>query len=148
MNAADVTAYVAAIALAGAAAWFSIRGMVVLFPGSPMSVVEMAVAMESAKLVTAGWLASRWRVTLWLWRLVLMVLVAGLAVINATGVYAQLVAAHVAERGNASAALETQTATLDAEISVQQHTTSWCSALPSRKTWRPPPSASEESACR
>ena len=32
---ADVTAYVAAIALAGAAAWFSIRGMVVLFPGAP-----------------------------------------------------------------------------------------------------------------
>jgi hypothetical protein len=38
-NVADVTAYVAAIVLAGAAAWFSIRGMVVLFPaaGSAMS---------------------------------------------------------------------------------------------------------------
>src|SRR6266436_7132155 len=34
-NVADVTAYVAAIGLAGAAAWFSIRGMVVLFPGRP-----------------------------------------------------------------------------------------------------------------
>src|SRR5260370_14731651 len=51
---ADVAAYAAAIALAGAAAWFSISGMVVLFPGSPMSVIAMAVAMESAKLVTAG----------------------------------------------------------------------------------------------
>jgi hypothetical protein len=38
-NVADVTAYVAAIVLAGAAAWFSICGMVVLFPaaGSAMS---------------------------------------------------------------------------------------------------------------
>jgi len=62
-NVADVTAYVAAIALAGAAAWFSIRGMVVLFPGAPMSVVGMAIAMEGAKLVTAGWLARRWRAT-------------------------------------------------------------------------------------
>lgn len=122
MNAADVTAYVAAIALAGAAAWFSIRGMVVLFPGSPMSVVGMAVAMESAKLVTAGWLARRWSATAWVWRAVLVVLVAGLAIINAAGVYAQLVAAHVGERGNASVVLETQTATLDAKISVQQHT--------------------------
>jgi hypothetical protein len=51
---AEVAAYTAAIALAGAAAWFSISGMVVLFPGSPMSVIAMAVAMESAKLVTAG----------------------------------------------------------------------------------------------
>jgi hypothetical protein len=62
-----VTAYIAAIAL-GAAAWFGIRGMAVLFPGSPMSVAGMAIDMESAKLVTAGWLAKRWRVTAWLWR--------------------------------------------------------------------------------
>jgi hypothetical protein len=33
----DIAAYIAAIALASAAAWFSIRGMVVLFPGSPLS---------------------------------------------------------------------------------------------------------------
>jgi len=53
--------------------------------------------MEAAKLVTAGWLARRWRATAWLWRLVLVVLVALLALINAAGVYAQLVAAHVGE---------------------------------------------------
>ena len=108
-NVADVAAYVAAIALAGAAAWFSIRGMVVLFPGAPVSVVGMAIAMEGAKLVTAGWLARRWRVTAWVWRLVLAGLVAGLAIINAAGVYAQLVAAHVGERGLAQSAIETQT---------------------------------------
>src|SRR5258706_4016849 len=57
--AVDLIAYTAAVALAGAAAWFSIRGMTVLFPGSPMSVIVMAVSMEAAKLVTAGWLARR-----------------------------------------------------------------------------------------
>ena len=66
-QAIDVTAYVAAIALAGAAAWFSIRGMVVLFPGSPLSVIGMSIAMEGAKLVTAAWLARRWRATAWMW---------------------------------------------------------------------------------
>jgi len=120
-HAADVTAYIAAIGLAGAAAWFSIRGMVVLFPGSPMSVIGMAVAMECAKLVTAGWLARRWRATAWVWRLVLAVLVAGLAVINAAGVYAQLVAAHVGDRGAATSALETQDAALAARIEVAAH---------------------------
>lgn len=114
----DVLAYVAAVALAGAAAWFSIRGMVVLFPGSPVSVIAMACAMEGAKLVTAGWLARHWRATAWLWRGVLVVLVAGLAVINAAGVYAQLVAAHVGERGAAQSAVETQDATLAARIEV------------------------------
>src|SRR5258708_4403662 len=51
----DVAAYVAAIVLAGAAAFFSIKGMVVLFPGASLAVVVMAFAMEGAKLVTAGW---------------------------------------------------------------------------------------------
>jgi hypothetical protein len=48
-NAADVAAYIAATALAGAAAWFSIRGMVVLFPGSPLSAIGVAVAMEKRR---------------------------------------------------------------------------------------------------
>ena len=68
----DVLPYIAAIALAGAAAWFSIRGTVVLFPGSPMAIIAMACAMEAAKLVTAGWLARRWRATAWIWRLLLV----------------------------------------------------------------------------
>ncbi len=77
--------------------------------------------MEAAKLVTAGWLARRWRATAWLWRLVLVVLVALLALINAAGVYAQLVAAHVGEHAVAVANVETQDATLAAKIDVQAH---------------------------
>jgi biotin transporter BioY len=71
--------------------------------------------------VTAGWLARRWRATAPVWRLALVVLVAGLAVIKAAGVYAQLVAAHVGERGAATSAIETQDATLGARIEVATH---------------------------
>jgi hypothetical protein len=83
-----------------------------------LAVVVMASAMEGAKLVTAGWLAYRWRVAAPVWRLILAVLVAGLAVINATGVYAQLVAAHVGERGLATSAIEMQDAALAARVEV------------------------------
>jgi hypothetical protein len=62
----DVDPYVAAIVLAGVAAFFSIKGMVVQFPGASLAVVVMAFAMEGAKLV-AGWLAQRWRVTAPVW---------------------------------------------------------------------------------
>src|SRR5262249_22967702 len=102
-------------------AWLIIRGMVVLFSGSPMSVIGMAVAMESSKLVTAEWLARRWRVTAWVWRFVLAALVVGLAFINAAGIYAQLVEAHVGERGAIAAAIETQDATLAARIEAAAH---------------------------
>jgi hypothetical protein len=117
----DVAAYAAAIALAAVAAVFSIRGMVVLFPGAASTVVAMAGTMEAAKLLTAGWLASRWHVTPWLARLTLVTLIAGLAVINAAGVYAQLVAAHVGLRGEAAFAQQVHDAELAAKIDVQAH---------------------------
>jgi hypothetical protein len=120
-GALDVAAYTAAVALAGAAAFFSIKGMVVIFPGSPVPVVCMAIAMEAAKLITAGWLARRWSATMWFWRYSLVVLVVGLAVINATGVFAQLVSAHVGERGAATSRLEERNADIDAKIDVQAH---------------------------
>jgi cytolysin (calcineurin-like family phosphatase) len=50
------------------------------------------------------------------------VLVAGLAVINATGVYAQLVAARVGEPGPATSALEIQDAALAARVELAAHT--------------------------
>ena len=43
----NVAAYAAAIALAGVAAVFSIRGMVVLFPGAPSTVAAMAATLRT-----------------------------------------------------------------------------------------------------
>jgi hypothetical protein len=48
--------------------------------------------------------------------------VAGLAVINAAGVYVQLVAAHVGERATARSAIDTQDAALAARIKLATHT--------------------------
>ncbi len=118
---ADIAAYGAAIGLATVAAWFSIKGMVVLFPGAPLAVVGMAVAMEISKLVTAGWLARRWRATAWCWRFALMAFVLGLAVINGAGVFSQLVAAHVGERGAAMAGFEIRDAEIASRIEVATH---------------------------
>jgi hypothetical protein len=117
----DVAAYTAALALASAAAFFSIKGMVVLFPGAPVAVVAMSTTMEAAKLVSAGWLARRWRTTAAVWRVTLVALVAGLAVINATGVYAQLVVAHFGDRMAATRAIQTKATTIAVRIDAQTH---------------------------
>jgi hypothetical protein len=111
-------AYVAAVALAGTAAYF-IRGMIVLFPGAPAAIVAMATAMEGAKLVTVRWLARHWQSTGYVARTVLVTLVAGLAIINAAGVYSQLVAAHLADRVAATASAESEAARFGARIEVQ-----------------------------
>jgi hypothetical protein len=124
-------AYMAAIGLAGVAGYFSICGMLVLFPGLTVldrmagaraAIVVMAIAMEIAKLVTVGFLARHWRRIDRLWRIVLLVLVAGLEVINAAGVYSQLVAAHFSHRVATISSVEIQTATTGAMIEVQSNT--------------------------
>jgi hypothetical protein len=94
--AVDVAAYVSAISLAGVAAYLSISGLVVMFPGDPAAVAAVAATMEAAKLITAGWLARHWRSTSWLLRVVLVALLVNLAIVNAAGVYGRLVEAHVA----------------------------------------------------
>jgi hypothetical protein len=118
----NVLAYVVAVALAGIAAYFSIRGMIVLFPGAPTAIVVMGVAMEAAKLVTVAFLAHQWRLLGRLSRAVLVTLVAGLAAINAAGVYSQLVAAHFGDRIAATSAVETEASTLAAKTEVQTQT--------------------------
>jgi hypothetical protein len=118
----NVLAYAVAVSLAGIAAYFSIRGMIVLFPGAPAAIVVMGVAMEAAKLVTVAFLAHQWRLLGGLSRAVLVTLVAGLAAINAAGVYSQLVAAHFGERVAATSAVETEAAALAARTEVQTQT--------------------------
>jgi hypothetical protein len=118
----NALAYLIAIALASIAAYFSINGMTVLFPGAPTPIVVMGIVMESAKLVTVAFLAHQWRTLAWLSRIVLVMLVAGLAAINAAGVYSQLVAAHFGDRGTATSAAETEAATLAAKTEVQTQT--------------------------
>jgi hypothetical protein len=118
----DVAAYIVAVALAGATAYFSIHGMVTLFPDMAGAVTVLAIAMEAGKVVTAAVLGSRWHVTPWTWRIILMALIAGLALINAAGVASQLVAAHVGERGRVQSSLAGQKEALDARIAGQTHT--------------------------
>jgi hypothetical protein len=114
-------AYLVAVALASIAAYFSISGMTVLFPGAPMAIIVMGVVMETAKLITVAFLAHQWRQLGWLSRLVLIVLVTGLASINAAGVYSQLVAAHFGDR-SATSAVETEAAAVAAKTELQTQT--------------------------
>lgn len=91
----NAVAQVASVALAGVAAFFSVTGMVEVFPGAPVAVLALAASMEVGKLIIAGWLAANWRVAGRKIRTVLVALLTGLVLINATGVFGKLVEAHV-----------------------------------------------------
>ena len=112
-------ALVAALALATVAAYFSVAGMAEIFPGAPVAVMVLAATMEAGKLVIAGWLAAHWRRTNWKMRSVMMALVAGLALINAAGVFGKLVEAHVSVAATSRSGVTERLEALDARVTAQ-----------------------------
>jgi len=112
-------ALVAALALATVAAYFSVAGMAEIFPGDPVAVMVLAGTMEAGKLVIAGWLAAHWRRTNWKMRTVLVALVAGLALINAAGVFGKLVEAHVSVAATSRSGVTERIEALDARVKAQ-----------------------------
>ena len=50
-----------ALSLSAIAAYFSIIGLSTIFPGSIVSIVVMAVALEVAKIVVAVWTHQNWK---------------------------------------------------------------------------------------
>lgn len=118
-RAGGAVALTAGIALAAVAAYFSVTGMAEIFPGAPVAVMVLAATMEAGKLVIAGWLAAHWRRVGWNTRSVLVALVAGLAVINAAGVFGKLVEAHVSVAASARSSVAERIEALDARLMAQ-----------------------------
>ena len=112
-------ALVAALALATVAAYFSVAGMAEIFPGDPVAVMVLAATMEAGKLVIAGWLAAHWRRTNLKMRTVMVALVAGLALINAAGVFGKLVEAHVSVAASSRSGVTERIEALDARVRAQ-----------------------------
>lgn len=121
-RASGAFALVAALALATVAAYFSVTGMAEIFPGAPVAVMVLAATMEAGKLVIAGWLAAHWRRVGWKMRSVMVALVAGLALINAAGVFGKLVEAHVSVAASARSSVTERIETLDARVTAQSAT--------------------------
>jgi hypothetical protein len=112
-------ALLAALALASVAAYFSVSGMAEIFPGAPVAVMVLAATMEAGKLVMAGWLAAHWRRVQWTMRTVMVALIAGLALINAAGVFGKLVEAHVSAAASARSGVTERIEALDARVTAQ-----------------------------
>jgi hypothetical protein len=118
-RASGAVALAAAIALATVAAYFSVAGMAEIFPGAPVAVMVLAATMEAGKLVIAGWLAAHWPRVEWKMRAVMIALVAGLALINAAGVFGKLVEAHVSVAASARSGVTERIEALDARVTAQ-----------------------------
>ena len=77
----------AALAVAGCAAFFSVTGLALLFSGASLAVMVMGTSLEIAKLVSASYLHQYWDTTNKLLRTYLLLGVLILVIITSAGIF-------------------------------------------------------------
>jgi len=83
-----------ALFVAGCAAFFSIKGLIVLFSGSALAIGIMASSLEVGKLVAASFLHARWKKINLLLKLYLCIAVFVLMCITSLGIFGFLTGAY------------------------------------------------------
>ena len=83
-----------ALFVAGCAAFFSIKGLIVLFSGSALAVGIMASALELGKLVAASFLHTNWKNIRFLLRAYLCAAVIVLMCVTSLGIFGFLTGAY------------------------------------------------------
>lgn len=85
----------AAFSITAVAGYFSILGLMAIFPGSPLAVAAMGGSLELAKLVTASWVYRNWKTANKLLRSYFIIAIAVLSFITSMGVFGYLSKSHI-----------------------------------------------------
>jgi hypothetical protein len=108
-----------ALFISSVAAWFSIAGLIAIFPGAPVAVGVMGSALEVGKLVAASWIYRFWKKTNFLMKTYFIVAVAVLSFITSIGIFGYLTRAYVEGTEGLDANSE-QIYLLDEQIQVER----------------------------
>jgi len=113
-------AFLAGFALSGTAAYYSIIGLMAIFPGAKIPIVVMGVALEFAKLVAASWIYRNWRKSPKLIKGYMTAAVAVLMFITSMGIFGFLSKSHLDHSLTVGAETTAQIQTLDSQIAAEQ----------------------------
>lgn len=84
-----------ALAITGVAGYFSILGLMAIFPASPIAVAVMGGVLEVAKLITASWVYRNWKISNKLLKTYFTIAVCILSFITSMGVFGYLSRSHI-----------------------------------------------------
>jgi hypothetical protein len=119
-DALDWLARLVAIGMACITAYFSIHGLLTLFPGDEIGVTVFGIGVECLKVVGVMYLSAHARTIWWLWRWATIGAVIIAAGLNSASVYAKFAALHSQSPAAATATREAFAADLDARIETAQ----------------------------
>jgi hypothetical protein len=120
----SILAFLAGFLLSVAAAYYSIVGLIALFPGAVVAVVAMGSSLELAKLVAVSWLYRNWNVAPTLLKTYLSIAILVLMFITSMGVFGFLSKAHLEHSLTANADVTFEIETIDQRIAAQKKTVS------------------------
>lgn len=104
------------------AAYYSIVGLIAIFPGATVAIVAMGVTLELAKLVAASWLYRNWSQAPFMLKSYLISAVALLMFITSMGIFGFLSKAHLEHSITSSADSSYELQTLEQTIESRQKT--------------------------
>jgi hypothetical protein len=114
-----IITFLSGIFLSCISAYYSIVGLVAIFPTVPVSIIIMGIGLEIAKLVTAVWLKVNWsKASFWM-KSYLMTAVAILMFITSIGCFGYLSKAHL-EQTLVAGDYSVELRTIDREIQNQE----------------------------
>jgi hypothetical protein len=101
------------------AAWFSIAGLVAIFPGAKTAIILMGSSLEIGKLVTASWLYRFWDKANIVMRVYFTTAIVVLSFITSIGIFGYLTKSHI--EGTAGVGQNTeQLAIVDEKIIIER----------------------------
>ena len=95
-----------AIALSAVAAYYSIVGLIAIFPTAVFPIVVMGITLELAKLVSASWLYRNWNSSQVVIKYYFTIAVVILSFITSMGIFGFLSKAHIDQTTFGSSAIE------------------------------------------
>jgi len=119
-NVVSAAALAVAIALGSVSAFFGITGMTAIFAATAVPVMVMVGVLETSKLVTAAWLARRWRAAPLLLRVPLVFMLLLLMLLTAVGTFGFLSRAHLEHQMAAAQAIDRDAAPLGQRITLAE----------------------------
>jgi hypothetical protein len=101
--------FASALGVSAVAGYFSIVGLMAIFPAAAISILAMGIVLEIAKLVTASWLYQNWERANLLMKIYFVPAVVILSIITSMGIFGFLSKAHIdqgVDSGDATAKIE------------------------------------------
>lgn len=111
--------FLSAFSISAIAGWFSIAGLIAIFPGAPIAVGLMGASLELGKLVSASWLYRSWDIANKLMRTYFIAAVFVLSFITSIGIFGYLTRSHVEGSQGLNANAE-QIALIDEQIKTER----------------------------